>query len=51
MSPDACTLPTAERPLRLAEAMLLDIEVPAAYADVLRTVAERANTISTGVTP
>lgn len=107
--PDACTLPTAERPLRLAEfdelfatsvrrvdtvstiharmhltgaagladrvrdlaaretaccsfftftttaepatdgeAVLLDIEVPDAYADVLASLTERASTVSAG---
>ena len=109
--PDACTLPTAERPLRLAEfdalfatavrrvdrigatharlhltgpaglaarvrdlaareseccsfftftttahpaadgeAVVLDIEVPAAYADVLASLAQRASTVSAGAT-
>ena len=108
--PDACTLPTAERPLRLAEfddlfatavrrvdpvgatharlhltgtagladrvrdlaaretaccsfftfttsgepapggeAVVLDIEVPAAYAEVLASLAQRASTVSAGV--
>jgi hypothetical protein len=109
--PDACTLPTAERPVRLAEfdqlfatavrgvevldpmharmqltgpaglearvrdltareteccsfftftitpapaadgEAVLDIEVPAAYADVLASLAQRARTVSTGTTP
>lgn len=110
--PDACTLPTAERPVRLAEfdelfatavrgvevldptharmrltgpaglearvrdltvreteccsfftftitpdtavdgeAMILDIEVPATYADVLASLAERAGPASAGPTP
>jgi len=109
--PDACTLPTAEQPLRLAEfddlfatavrrvdqvsttharlhltgpselanrvrdlaareteccsfftftttpqqatdgeAVVLDIEVPAAHADVLASLAQRASTVSTGAT-
>ncbi|MBG0563392.1 hypothetical protein [Actinoplanes aureus] len=112
MVPDACTLPTAERPLRLAEfddllatavrgveqvdatharlhltgpaglearvrdltvrevgccsfftftttaervaggeAVVLDIEVPAAYAGVLASLAQRASAVSAGTTP
>jgi len=51
--PDVCTLPTAERPLRLAEfdelfatdgeAVILEVEVPTAYAEVLASLAQRAD--------
>ncbi|WP_412746007.1 hypothetical protein [Krasilnikovia sp. MM14-A1004] len=44
------TFTTTPQPATGGEAVLLDIEVPAAYADVLASLAERAGAVSGGAT-
>jgi hypothetical protein len=45
------TFTISPEPAGDGEAMILDIEVPAAHADVLGSLAQRANTVSTGTMP
>jgi hypothetical protein len=44
------TFTTTGEPAADGEAVVLDIEVPAAHADVLASLAQRASTVSTGAT-
>jgi hypothetical protein len=44
------TFTTTPEPAADGEAVVLDIEVPAAHADVLASLARRASTVSAGVT-
>jgi hypothetical protein len=44
------TFTTTAHPAADGEAVVLDIEVPAAHADVLASLAQRASTVSAGAT-